>query len=135
MPVRIIPCIAYLHLYSAHVYPSTEWMPPRATQRGSIQNGDGDPLTPLYPSKSDIYRSRTIEQARKERMIASIPVLPLSYTDAYEILVRLRGRPAPRDWSGGLNITYHVGPGFDNRDERLRIEVNGGLETRFVISF
>ncbi|KAH7717344.1 N-acetylated-alpha-linked acidic dipeptidase 2 [Aphelenchoides avenae] len=116
----------------AHMYPSTEWMPPKATQRGSIQNVDGDALTPLYPSKPDIYRSLTIEEARKERMIAGIPVLPLSYTDAYEILVRLRGRPAPRDWSGGLNITYHVGPGFDNRAERLRVEVNGGLETREI---
>ncbi|VDK52351.1 unnamed protein product [Cylicostephanus goldi] len=46
----------------SHVYPNTIWMPNEGVQRGSIMHGDGDPLTPLYPSKKEIFKSRTIEQ-------------------------------------------------------------------------
>ena len=27
----------------------------------------------------------------------------------------LGGEEAPRDWQGGLNITYHIGPGFSDK--------------------
>ena len=31
-------------------YPNSWWMPPDGVQRGTINVGDGDPLTPGYPS-------------------------------------------------------------------------------------
>nr|KAG5710645.1 hypothetical protein BaRGS_035047 [Batillaria attramentaria] len=34
------------------VFPDTVWLPGTAAQRGSIYNGDGDPLTPGYPATS-----------------------------------------------------------------------------------
>ena len=36
--------------YSSKVYPNGELLPESGTQRGSIYLGDGDPLTPIYPS-------------------------------------------------------------------------------------
>lgn len=46
------------------VYPQTLWMPHEGVQRGSIMHGDGDPLTPLYPSKKGMFPSRTILEVR-----------------------------------------------------------------------
>lgn len=31
-------------------------------QRGSIMHGNGDPLSPLYPSKTNLYRSKTVKE-------------------------------------------------------------------------
>uniref|UniRef100_A0A915DW68 PA domain-containing protein n=1 Tax=Ditylenchus dipsaci TaxID=166011 RepID=A0A915DW68_9BILA len=45
-----------------HVYPSTVWMPPDGVQRGTLMTMDGDLLTPLYPSKADLYGARTIKE-------------------------------------------------------------------------
>nr|CDP92390.1 Bm8961 [Brugia malayi] len=45
-----------------NVYPNTEWLPNVGVQRGSIMHGSGDPLSPLYPSKKNLYRSKTIKE-------------------------------------------------------------------------
>ena len=34
----------------SQVYPDDWWMPPTGTQRGTLFIGEGDPLTPGYPS-------------------------------------------------------------------------------------
>ncbi|KIH65346.1 hypothetical protein ANCDUO_04331, partial [Ancylostoma duodenale] len=111
----------------AHVYPNTLWMPNEGVQRGSIMHGDGDPLTPLYPSKKELFKRRTIEQAKKDGALPSIPVLPVSYSTAYQILSRMKGRPAPQPWQGAINVTYKIGPGFQS-GEALTISVNGNLK-------
>ncbi|EYB96153.1 hypothetical protein Y032_0153g2937 [Ancylostoma ceylanicum] len=115
----------------AHVYPNTLWMPNEGVQRGSIMHGDGDPLTPLYPSKKELFKSRTIEQAKRDGALPSIPVLPVSYSTAYQILSRMKGRPAPQPWQGAINVTYKVGPGFQS-DETLTISVNGNLKIKKI---
>ncbi|HMC92105.1 MAG TPA: transferrin receptor-like dimerization domain-containing protein, partial [Allosphingosinicella sp.] len=43
--------------------------------------------------------------------ILKIPVLPMAYADAQQILSRLDGPVAPGNWRGGLPITYHIGGG------------------------
>ena len=40
-----------------------------------------------------------------------IPALPISYADAQPLLEAIDGRVAPREWRGGLPITYRIGPG------------------------
>ncbi|VDM57142.1 unnamed protein product [Angiostrongylus costaricensis] len=115
----------------ADVYPNTVWMPNEAVQRGSIMHGNGDPLTPLYPSRADLFKSRTIEQAKNEGIIPKIPVLPVSYTTAYHILSRLKGRPVPQPWQGAINVTYRTGPGFQ-MDEKLTMEVHGKLKVKTI---
>ena len=38
-------------------------------------------------------------------------MLPISHADAEPLLAALGGAVAPRDWRGGLPLTYHLGPG------------------------
>ena len=44
-------------------------------------------------------------------MIPHIPVIPISYGNAGELLAELRGAEVPQSWQGGLPFRYHVGPG------------------------
>ncbi|KAI6203018.1 hypothetical protein M3Y94_00508300 [Aphelenchoides besseyi] len=90
----------------SHVYPNTDFMPAHAVQRGAVKKGDGDPLTPYYPSKSDLYSSMTTDDLIRDHVIPNITVLPLGYTDVYQIISRLSGPVAPKEWQGGLNVTY-----------------------------
>jgi N-acetylated-alpha-linked acidic dipeptidase len=43
--------------------------------------------------------------------IPRIPVLPISYGNAGELLRGLSGKSIPQPWQGGLSFRYHVGPG------------------------
>ncbi len=88
------------------VYPEGPYRNPRGVQRGSVMNGAGDPSTPGYPSRADAPRV-PLEQMPVPR----IPVLPLSYGNAVELLRDVRGADIPRGWQGGLAFRYHVGPG------------------------
>ena len=67
----------------------------------------GDPLTRGVAATRDAKR---LDRAAAP-VLPKIPVLPLSYADAQPLLAAIGGRDAPRDWVGGLPITYHLGPG------------------------
>jgi N-acetylated-alpha-linked acidic dipeptidase len=43
--------------------------------------------------------------------VPHIPVLPISYGNATELLRGLTGKSIPQPWQGGLPFRYHVGPG------------------------
>ncbi len=88
------------------VYPEGPMRPPQGVQRGSILNVDGDPSTPGYPSRAGAPR---IDPAKMD--VSHIPVIPMSYRNAAELLRGLRGTPVPQAWQGGLPFRYHVGPG------------------------
>lgn len=125
--------VARAGIDDSHVYPATEWMPSTGAQRGSIMVGDGDPLTPVYPSKEYTYRARTVQKAKDEHIIPSIPVLPMSYGDVQHLLSRMGGRRAPNIWQGGLsNITYRLGPGFTAGDQRVRMQVRSSLQRKTI---
>ena len=67
----------------------------------------GDPLTPGIGATRDAKRL-----AREEApTLTKIPVLPISYSDAWPLLESIRGPVAPVEWRGALPITYHLGPG------------------------
>lgn len=88
------------------VYPEGPMRPNTGVQRGSVFNGQGDPLTPGYASVPGAPRV-PLEQTAVPR----IPVVPISAQNA-EILMRdLRGTDIPAGWQGGLPLRYHVGPG------------------------
>ena len=89
------------------VYPEGPMRPPQGVQRGSVFNGEGDPSTPGYPSVPGAKRIPVSEMD-----IPHIPVAPISYRSATELLRDVRGAdlPAP-GWQGGLPFRYHVGPG------------------------
>ncbi len=88
------------------VYPAGPMRPLRGVQRGSVMNPDGDPSTPGYPSTSG---ARRIEAAQME--VPHIPVIPVSYGNAAELLRGVGGSSIPQAWQGGLPFRYHVGPG------------------------
>uniref|UniRef100_A0A7E4VW90 N-acetylated-alpha-linked acidic dipeptidase n=1 Tax=Panagrellus redivivus TaxID=6233 RepID=A0A7E4VW90_PANRE len=114
-------------------YPNSEWMPSGGVQRGSLEVGPGgDVLTPLVPAIKDGYPTLTIEEAYEKQIIPKIPVIPLSYGDAYHVLSRLSGKAAPNDWQGGFNFTYRYGPGLDGQNFVLKVDVNSKLEIRTI---
>ncbi len=100
------------------VYPEGPMRPPQGVQRGSIMNEDGDPSTPEYPSTAGARRLEPAQMA-----IPHIPVVPISYGNARQLLEPIRGTGAmggdagggparlPQAWQGGLPFRYHIGPG------------------------
>jgi N-acetylated-alpha-linked acidic dipeptidase len=92
------------------VFPKGPFRPSEGVQRGSVQDSSvfmGDPLTPGIGATADAKRL-PIKEAQS---LTKIPVLPISYADAQPLLVAIGGEAAPRDWRGGLPITYRIGPG------------------------
>lgn len=88
------------------VYPEGPYRNSRGVQRGSVMNGAGDPSTPGYPSKAGAPRVPLAQMP-----VPRIPVLPISYGNAVELLRDVRGAAIPQSWQGGLDFRYHVGPG------------------------
>jgi N-acetylated-alpha-linked acidic dipeptidase len=88
------------------VYPAGPMRPSQGIQRGSVMNPNGDPSTPGYPSTANAKRI-----AAGAMDVPHIPVLPISYGNAAELLRGLTGKSIPQPWQGGLPFRYHVGPG------------------------
>jgi N-acetylated-alpha-linked acidic dipeptidase len=88
------------------VYPDGPMRNSNGVQRGSILNPDGDPSTPGYGSTAGVPR---LTPDKME--ISHIPVVPIGYGNAGELLKYLRGPGVARGWQGGLAFHYHVGPG------------------------
>jgi N-acetylated-alpha-linked acidic dipeptidase len=90
------------------VYPQGPWGSLGHFQRGSVVFDflvPGDPLTPGWASTPDA--KRIPESAAK--ILPRIPMVPLSAADGAEILKRLAGPAAPKNWQGGLPFAYHLG--------------------------
>ena len=102
------------------VYPSGPMRPSNGIQRGSVMNPNGDPSTPGYASTAN---ARRIPLSQME--VPRIPVLPISYGNAAELLRGLAGNSIPQPWQGGLPFRYHVGPG----PVRVRIAVTTDANT------
>ncbi len=102
------------------VYPDGPMRNGSGVQRGSILNPDGDPSTPGYPSKPGAPR---LSPDKME--ISHIPVVPIGYGNAAELLKYVRGPAVPRGWQGGLSFHYHVGPG----PARVRVSVRDDRAT------
>jgi N-acetylated-alpha-linked acidic dipeptidase len=86
------------------VYPDGPMRNPYGVQRGSIKNGQGDPSTPGWAS---VVGAPRLEES--EMGLATIPVVPIGYANAEQILRQLGGRAAPDNWQGGLDLTYRLG--------------------------
>jgi len=107
------------------VFPNGPWRPKDGVQRGSVQDSAvfmGDPLTPGIGAIADAKRL-PISEAQS---LTKIPVLPISYADAQPLLEAIGGPVAPRDWSGGLPITYRIGPG--PAKVHLKVFANWGMK-------
>ncbi|HEY2065299.1 MAG TPA: M20/M25/M40 family metallo-hydrolase [Gemmatimonadaceae bacterium] len=103
------------------VYPSGPMRNRDGVQRGSVFNGAGDPATPGYAAVAGAPRL-PVDQMD----IPRIPVVPISYGNAEELLKDLRGHDVPQAWQGGLPFRYHVGSG----PVQARVQVADDRATR-----
>ncbi|XP_043927758.1 glutamate carboxypeptidase 2-like [Protopterus annectens] len=104
------------------VYPKGWNLPGGGAQRGNVLNlnGAGDPLTPGYPAKEYTYRCA----ADKGAGLPKIPVHPIGYDDAVQLLRNIGGLESSSDWKGSLNVSYNIGPGFkDNSTDKVRMHI------------
>ncbi|XP_053312526.1 N-acetylated-alpha-linked acidic dipeptidase 2-like isoform X2 [Spea bombifrons] len=103
-------------------YPDGWNLPAGAAQRGNVLNlnGAGDPLTPGYPAKEFTYRYEPDEGVG----LPSIPVHPIGYSDAEQILSLMGGPSPPNSWKGNLNISYNIGPGFQSNVSTRKIRMH-----------
>jgi len=88
------------------MYPDGPMRPGTGVQRGSVMNATGDPTTPGWPSVRGARRLPLDSAA-----IPRIPVIPISWSNASELLRDVRGTSIPQEWQGGLPFRYHIGPG------------------------
>ena len=100
------------------VFPDGPWASNTSVQRGSIYNGEGDPLTPSWPSQLGgptlALGDMTNPDLMEGNPLATIPVQPMGYGDAAHILQNLGVTPLPETWrnTGFLaGLGGFVGPG------------------------
>jgi N-acetylated-alpha-linked acidic dipeptidase len=109
------------------VYPKGPWRPVASGQRGSVQylfEYPGDPLTPGRPAIEGVPRLKPEEATNLTR----IPVQPLAYDVAKELLTLLRGPVRPRGFQGGLPFPYHAG-GTDHVKVHLKTDMDYKLRS------
>ena len=104
-------------------YPEGPNLPDSGLQRGSLLTLSyaGDPLTPHTPALPLDGPYPVARLDPDEVALPRIPVIPLSYGAAIEILSRFQGDPVPAGWQGGLPFAYHL-QGGAKLTVRLRID-------------
>ncbi|KAM4701185.1 putative N-acetylated-alpha-linked acidic dipeptidase [Discoglossus pictus] len=114
-------------------YPDGWNLPGGGAQRGNvlILNGAGDPLTPGYPAKEYTYRYDVKDGVG----LPKIPVHPIGYNDAENLLRFMGGAPSPdKSWKGSLNVSYNIGPGYsgDEKSYKVKMHIHTYSEIRRV---
>jgi N-acetylated-alpha-linked acidic dipeptidase len=79
-------------------------------QRGSLLTVDytGDPLTPFEPALPLDGPKKIKRLDPKDAAFHKIPVTPLPWGSAVEILKRMTGKAVPAGWQGGLPLAYRL---------------------------
>jgi N-acetylated-alpha-linked acidic dipeptidase len=90
-------------------YPEGRYLSESMVQRGSILTPlGGDPLTPGEPALPTGSGANVDRLDPSEADLPEIPVTPLPYRSAAEILSRMGGNAVPDGWQGGLPFAYRV---------------------------
>lgn len=118
------------------VYPEGGFANGSAIQRGSILTvpWGGDPLTPFEPATEGAKRLDPAEVP-----FPKIPVQPIGWSAAQQILSRMTGAAAPvgegpRSWQGGLPFTYRLTGGDDLRVRVMVKQTRAIMRTANVIA-
>ncbi|TFV97768.1 M28 family peptidase [Algoriphagus kandeliae] len=92
------------------VYPNGPYYNETTIQRGSMLTLDwtGDPLTPYEPALPLDDPNSPERLDPKDVAFHTIPVTPIGYGAAQEILSRMKGQAVPEDWQGGLPFDYKI---------------------------
>ncbi len=115
--------------FKGPVYPGGPWGPASHFQRGANVYDfivPGDPLTPGWASTPTARRIPISES----EILPKMPMMPLSWRDAAEILRRLQGPAVPEEsWQGlAMADTFRVGPG----PVRLHVRIDNSREKRTI---
>lgn len=97
------------------VYPDGIHADESAIQRGSFLTLDyyGDPLTP-FEAALPLDDPNTPERLNREDVdFHTIPIAPIGYGAADEILTRMQGEEAPEEWQGEFDYSYRLTGGPD----------------------
>jgi N-acetylated-alpha-linked acidic dipeptidase len=99
------------------VYPEGGYANDTCIERGSINTLDypGDPLTPGVEATRGARRLNLADVA-----LPKIPVQPIGYGAAVEIMKRMSGPAVPSGWQGGLPLPYRLNGG-DGLTVRLMV--------------
>ncbi|GHB23938.1 M28 family metallopeptidase [Mongoliitalea lutea] len=110
------------------VYPDGIFYNESSIQRGSLLTVDwtGDALTPFEPALPLDSKTKVNRLKPEEVGLHTIPVTPISYGSAKEIIGRMTGRPVPAGWQGGLPYTYRLEGGPDLQ-VRLKVHQDKGF--------
>lgn len=113
------------------VYPEGGWANGSYIQRGSIMTlpWSGDPLTPFEEATAEAERMDPDELA-----LPKIPVQPIGWAAAFEIIRRMRGGAVEAEWQGGLPATYRVTGGEALRVRMAVAQTRQVTETANVIA-
>ncbi|MDP2039565.1 MAG: M28 family peptidase [Algoriphagus sp.] len=92
------------------VYPKGPFFNETTIQRGSMLTLDytGDPLTPNVPALPLVGPEKVKRLDPKDVAFHTIPVTPIGYGAAKEILSRMTGSEVPEAWQGGLPFNYRI---------------------------
>ncbi|MGY6523266.1 MAG: M28 family metallopeptidase [Mongoliitalea sp.] len=110
------------------VYPDGIFYNESSIQRGSLLTVDwtGDALTPFEPALPLDSKTKVNRLKPEEVGLHTIPVTPISYGSAKEIIGRMTGNPVPAGWQGGLPYTYRLEGGPELR-VRLKVHQDKGF--------
>ena len=114
---------------SGLMYPEGRFMNESTIQRGSVLTLDyaGDPLTPFVPALP-IDGDRQVERLDPADVaFHTIPVAPIPWGSAQEILSRMDGASVPQGWQGNLPFRYRL-TGGEGLTVRLRVNQPLGLK-------
>ncbi|HVZ94491.1 MAG TPA: M20/M25/M40 family metallo-hydrolase [Phycisphaerales bacterium] len=102
------------------MYPEGGWATSTQIQRGSLLALDraGDPLTPGIPATENAKRVNP-----DDLDLPKIPVQPVGWAAAQEILSRMKGKPVPDGWQGGLPFTYRLTSAPEGEADALRVRL------------
>lgn len=111
------------------VFPEGPYYNESTIQRGSVLTTDftGDPLTPFEPALPLDGKKKIDRMAIDKAQLHMIPVTPISYGSAQEILQRMEGEAVPAGWQGGLPFTYRIQGG-----EELKVRLMVDQKRDFV---
>jgi len=98
-------------------------------QRGSLLTVDytGDPLTPFEPALPLDGPKKVKRLDPKDAAFHKIPVTPLPWGSAVEILKRMTGKGVPAGWQGGLPLAYRLEGGSE-----LKVHLKVKQDKEFV---
>ena len=112
------------------VFPDGPWGPETHLQRGAITYDfivPGDPLTPGWASVEGARRIRPEEAQSVPKIMAAV----MSWHDAKPLLEQMDGPEAPKEWQGGLPITYRLGGG--RVKVHLKVDMDNSVKPNYVV--